>query len=141
MTAEDAFQAVLDANPQDWQARLVFADWLDERGDPRADGYRMLGYARMAPAGPGNESQEGQQRWWWLETVTGRSHSCNVKSYWYCHLTTKWCEAPPGFHQSWAGERVVYDSRREAEDDAAVAWSKVDPKKRERDLRDVMPKY
>ena len=43
MTTEDDFQAALDANPNDWQTRLVFADWLDERGDVRASGYRALG--------------------------------------------------------------------------------------------------
>lgn len=40
MTTEDDFQRVLDAQPTDRQTRGVFADWLDECGDPRADGYR-----------------------------------------------------------------------------------------------------
>ncbi len=30
MTTEDDFQTALDAAPDDWQTRLVFADWLDE---------------------------------------------------------------------------------------------------------------
>jgi uncharacterized protein (TIGR02996 family) len=30
----------LDANPEDNSLRLVFADWLEERGDPRAAGLR-----------------------------------------------------------------------------------------------------
>lgn len=50
MTTEDDFQSALDADPRDWQTRLVFADWLQERGDPRADGYRALGQLRFAPA-------------------------------------------------------------------------------------------
>ena len=33
MTTEDDFQRALDANPDDWQTRLVFADWLEDRGD------------------------------------------------------------------------------------------------------------
>lgn len=140
MTTEDDFHAVLDAHPRDWQTRLVFADWLDERGDPRAEGYRMMGHARMAPHGPRNPTQEGQTQWGWLETVTGRNSGCNVKSYWHQYLTTRWQEAPVGMHVSWAGERVVYDTRREAEDDAAVAWLKVDPKKRLRDLNEAICK-
>src|SRR4051794_23581086 len=36
MSDESAFLAALRANPDDDAARLVFADWLDERGDPRA---------------------------------------------------------------------------------------------------------
>lgn len=30
MTTEDEFQAQLDANPADWQTRLILADWLDD---------------------------------------------------------------------------------------------------------------
>ena len=43
VTTEDDFQRALDKNPDDWQTRLVFADWLEERDDPRAEGYRALG--------------------------------------------------------------------------------------------------
>lgn len=43
MTTEDDFQSSLDTNPADYQTRLVFADWLDERDDPRASGYRAMG--------------------------------------------------------------------------------------------------
>ena len=49
MTTEDDFQAALDADPENWQTRLVFADWLQERGDPRAEGYRALGVLRRRP--------------------------------------------------------------------------------------------
>jgi uncharacterized protein (TIGR02996 family) len=43
VTTEDDFQKALDKRPDDWQTRLVFADFLEERGDPRAAGYRILG--------------------------------------------------------------------------------------------------
>jgi uncharacterized protein (TIGR02996 family) len=49
MTSEEDFQAALDANPEDWQMRLVFADWLQDRGDPRAEGYRALGIRKKRP--------------------------------------------------------------------------------------------
>ena len=49
MTTEDDFQAALDAHPEDWQTRLVFADWLEERGDPRAEGYRALAAKHFCP--------------------------------------------------------------------------------------------
>jgi uncharacterized protein (TIGR02996 family) len=42
VTTEDDFQRALDAHPEDWQTRLVFADWLDERGDSRAAGVRAM---------------------------------------------------------------------------------------------------
>jgi uncharacterized protein (TIGR02996 family) len=55
MTTEDDFQAALDANPGDWQTRLVFADWLQEcardlpcpackgKGEIRGDGVFSAG--------------------------------------------------------------------------------------------------
>jgi uncharacterized protein (TIGR02996 family) len=43
MTTEDVFQQLLDENPDDWQTRLVLADWLEDREDPRAEGYRAIG--------------------------------------------------------------------------------------------------
>jgi uncharacterized protein (TIGR02996 family) len=42
MNDEEAFQAALDADPNDRTTRLVFADWLEERGDRRAEGYRAI---------------------------------------------------------------------------------------------------
>lgn len=49
MNTEADFHAMLDANPDDWQTRLVFADWLQDRGDVRAEGYRALGMLRRYP--------------------------------------------------------------------------------------------
>ena len=46
---EDDFQAALDANCDDRHTRLVLADWLQDREDPRADGYRALGRNEMHP--------------------------------------------------------------------------------------------
>lgn len=49
MNEEAGFQAALDANPDDFQTRLAFADWLRERDDPRADGYQVMGELRLWP--------------------------------------------------------------------------------------------
>ena len=40
MTTEDDFHRRLDECPEDAHTRLVFADWLEEHGDPRADPVR-----------------------------------------------------------------------------------------------------
>ena len=40
MTSENDFQVALNANPDDHNTRLVFADWLQNRNDPRAEAYR-----------------------------------------------------------------------------------------------------
>src|SRR5262249_54543890 len=39
---EEAFLKSISANPPDNTARLVYADWLEERGDLRADYLRVL---------------------------------------------------------------------------------------------------
>jgi len=39
----------LTDNPLDFMARLVFADWLDDRGDPRAPGWRFCAHRLLAP--------------------------------------------------------------------------------------------
>jgi uncharacterized protein (TIGR02996 family) len=49
MTSEEDFLNKLRDNPKDWQLRLVFADWLQERNDPRADGMRVVGGFKMFP--------------------------------------------------------------------------------------------
>lgn len=49
MTDEAAFQAALDEQPNNSGIRLVFADWLEEQGDPRATGYRWMGDNQRRP--------------------------------------------------------------------------------------------
>lgn len=49
MTSEQDFAKKLDLTPSDWQTRMVFADWLEEHGDPRAAGIRELGRRRIFP--------------------------------------------------------------------------------------------
>ena len=55
---EAAFQSALDANPSHSAIRGVFADWLEEQDDPRADGMRWLfwtgKYPERIPFGIGN---------------------------------------------------------------------------------------
>jgi uncharacterized protein (TIGR02996 family) len=41
MTTEDAFVATILAAPHDDTPRLIFADWLDEQGDPRGELLRI----------------------------------------------------------------------------------------------------
>ncbi len=41
MTEEEAFLAAINAAPQDMLPRLVYADWLEERNDPRGEYLRL----------------------------------------------------------------------------------------------------
>jgi len=49
MTDEATFRAALDAEPDNVELRGVFADWLEERGDDRAAGYRWMYVNRKVP--------------------------------------------------------------------------------------------
>ncbi|VTS05653.1 TIGR02996 domain-containing protein [Tuwongella immobilis] len=51
MTSDDDFLRAIQQNPTDPAPRLIFADWLDERADPRA-GYLRTGL-QLAQARPG----------------------------------------------------------------------------------------
>src|SRR4051794_11590535 len=51
MTHDDAFLADIIANPADESLRLIYADYLDERGDPRGEFIRVqCELARQVPA-------------------------------------------------------------------------------------------
>jgi uncharacterized protein (TIGR02996 family) len=53
MTEEDALLQAISAEPEDDAPRLVYADWLEERGDPRGEFIRLeCALARADPNGP-----------------------------------------------------------------------------------------
>jgi uncharacterized protein (TIGR02996 family) len=54
MSEEEAFLAALRAEPEEDSHRLVYADWLEERGDPRAE-YLRLEHAVRIHRAPGEE--------------------------------------------------------------------------------------
>lgn len=61
MPTEEAFLARLADHPDDDTTRLIYADWLEDRGDPRAAYLRAeVDLARMEPGTP--EYHEGELR-------------------------------------------------------------------------------
>jgi uncharacterized protein (TIGR02996 family) len=111
VTTEDDFQAALDASPEDWQTRLVFADWLQERGDRRAAGYRVLGLHRCYPASPAKQARMGyhSDNWQWWRDNTSRVRAP--------HLVPHTLPAGVSRHIS----SHCAPSRREAEETAVLA--------------------
>jgi uncharacterized protein (TIGR02996 family) len=124
VTTEDDFQKALAAKPTDWQTRLVFADWLQERGDPRAEGYRALGALRLRPL----RGAHSKRHWW---TAVGEGPPT------YNHLPPDWFRAVAGYgHRSagrwrWPDEfDESRDNRREIEDAAARAFAALPAERR-----------
>ena len=114
---ESAFQAALDLSPDDFTTRLVFADWLEERGDPRADGYRALGVLRRRPM--------GTEKWYWMKTPMGgtlrfrRDYPWRLGAIWHRSV----CIAlRPRLAQ--------FISRRQAEDAAAFGFIRLSAARR-----------
>jgi uncharacterized protein (TIGR02996 family) len=62
MTDEDAFQAAICARPDDDHLRLVYADWLQERGDPRGELIRLLHTLTQAVEVPERDRLEDRLR-------------------------------------------------------------------------------
>jgi uncharacterized protein (TIGR02996 family) len=122
--AEDDFQAALDANPDDWQTRLVFADWLDERDDPRAAGYRALGVRRLRP----NKWVKRSKRvhWWWGSDKyfwKGHPDVVILPAYWFKALPE------PGYDGVAWPSHDRPNGRREAENAAALAFAALSQKR------------
>src|SRR5271156_2633515 len=69
MDTEDLLQKMLDEHPDDWQTRLVLADFLEEQGDVRAEGYRWLGEQRRYPAKYSPRNRDSDQREWETQTT------------------------------------------------------------------------
>lgn len=129
MTTEDDFQSALDADPSDWQTRLVFADWLQERDDPRAEGYRFLGIHRRCPEVSAYGNEHGWNRW----TQTPNEHDLWKKE------GSPFC-LPLDLYRAAGGSdtRPWHETRREAEDAAALAFAKL-PAARRAELLAAQP--
>jgi hypothetical protein len=111
---EAAMQAKLDDDPSLGWVRQVLADYLDEIGDERAMGYRVMGLLGVYPRKIGLEGFRMIGNWWW--SSPGRLFPNCLPEMWNKFLITepnddKW-EAP---------------TRREVEDNAARAWLKLAP--------------
>lgn len=139
MTTGDDFQAALDRDPTAWQTRLVFADWLDDRDDSRAEGYRALGALRRLGAGADFSEFRGEimhelarisspKRQ--ISRLGMKNNSCVLPQDWYMQLPREWPLAPPEWY---AGTTLPArdprtspyrgTSRRAAEDAAARAFA------------------
>lgn len=114
---ENEFHAHLDANPDDHHARMVFADYLDEQGDPRAAGYRALGVVAKKPvrsAAYGNRFHWRSERW----RDASRPVDPNM-------LPVDWFGAmTDGTHID-----QISDDRRSLENAAATAFSQLPPER------------
>jgi len=101
MSEEESFNFLLDTNIDDWTTRLVYADWLEEHGDCRAEGYRALGINQYTPS--------KQEEYW------GYAFWCHYNKGSSGYI-------PPDWWAIYYRKRKKMSNRREAEDAAALAY-------------------
>ncbi len=110
---ERGLQAALDADPSNSLIRLVLADHLEEIGDDRAEGYRVLGELWKVPARFGKDGTG-----WYADRLRrGTPPVTYLADCWFDQLPTR----KVGWW--WAGSTQLYDTRRETEDLAALAFA------------------
>lgn len=130
MTTEDDFQAMLDANPDDHATRLIFADWLQERDDPRAEGYRALARQRVqaefCEMRASTQEFKGMSYFVIGSTQANYSgfHLCRLPHDWFDNIIRKGGRRPR--YQHWKH----FDTRTEAEDATALAFATLSESRR-----------
>jgi uncharacterized protein (TIGR02996 family) len=139
-TTEEDFHKILDAAHDDHTTRMVFADWLEEQGDPRAEGYRALGKLQIQPH---------KTDWTGMETHPQRNSNIYVYGTggamidaqhklpddWAALIPYKISENDPDYHGRIAHWRENYLTRKEAEDAAALAFAQLPPERKEELLK------
>lgn len=127
MTSEEDFQTMLDANPDDHATRLVFADWLQDRDDPRAEGYRALGANEFHACDSLPATGSRRKKKWLPRLETCWFCGAFAEPHW--KLPQDWFDA---LGRRDGGEEWTrdYENRRAAEDAAALAFLKLSAERR-----------
>lgn len=125
LTTESDFQHALDREPDNSLLRLIFADWLQERDDPRSEGYRALGTLGRYAHKRTHEENYGMGNYGWFREGFVSDEPLGV------HLPRDWSEL--------LGSHIGFATRREAEDAAARAFLKIPRKRRAALLGAVTP--
>lgn len=143
MTTEDDFWNAIEADRQDRLTFAVFADWLDDRGDPRGPVVRMLGVRGRRPCQVG-EGETATFRWFdqsALNTFPGINGGDRERlTRTGCVLPHDWYRKLPRAHvrDDWIQSRD-FGSERGAFEEVVKAFLKLDPEKQkhtmERELR------
>jgi uncharacterized protein (TIGR02996 family) len=120
MNTENDFQDAIDAHPDDLDLRRVFADWLQEHNDQRADGYRALATQHSILCDYQAPPYRAYIYWVPDETAIVFPRDGSVGTKRCFSLAPDWYAALTANH---APSYVRYASRRDAENAAAQAFT------------------
>jgi hypothetical protein len=119
MTTEDDFQAMFDEFRFNTDNYGIFADWLRDRDDSRADGYAAMGLLRRSPR-PVAHVLGYDFAFEWYDAAYQFSQTDPESD-----LSTAWFEKLQGGtlnEESDQPPHRTYATAREAREDAARAW-------------------
>ena len=118
---EDQIQNHIDLNLTDYTARLILADVLEEAGDKRAEGYRVLGLIQVSPY----RKPMKFVRWCYMPLLEGFSQLYmnslrvhQIHALWFEKITSH-----KRHKQVNTRIRNTYKTRRQCENHAAWTWS------------------
>ena len=138
MNEEDIFQKTLDADPDDFFTRGVFAEWLSDRDDPRAEGYMALSSCRRVPSLRGAQASS---YWAWVKKSNCWGHEGPfgegpMKAF---ALPDDWialtATSPELGHTNSIRGWRSWPTRRECENAAAVAFAELPTERQAQLLR------
>jgi uncharacterized protein (TIGR02996 family) len=100
MAEEDAFVRAILASPRDDALRLVFADWLEERADPRGEFLRIL--VRLEALSENDSPKQMKAKLAWVREIAMLRQQLRqlrelIPSEWALRLTRGWikhCNIP-----------------------------------------------
>jgi len=138
VTTEKDFEKMLDACPTDWDTRKIFADWLQDRDDPRAEGIRALAFYQEFPA-------LDEATWFNRDQYTSSYKLPSGRKHHEGFLPKDWFDLIEGYDsrdREWWKDfspkhKSGRSSRARAEDAAALAFAKLPEERRQELLQPV----
>lgn len=121
---EAAFQAALDADPSDQNARYAFAGWLEEQGDARARGYWALAANGCWPNWVGDDVSRPRFYWFNDWGFYRRIHNGLPLDWWH-EIDVLGKDIAGGLCPS--AEKADKSPRDKLEDAAALAFLRLPP--------------
>lgn len=130
----ETFRRAVARQQQPWLTLKVLADYLEELGDERAEGFRVLGEFEFRPDGPYNLGFGRHWCWW-----TGRNYyrasrvdrGGDLVPTWWEHLDVEPDQeftSAKDYPTRW----LAYETRWLAYEAAARAWAEMKPGPRRR---------
>lgn len=122
MTIEEDFRAALNERPDDFQLRLMYADWLEEQGDVRASGYRAMGILGLRP----------YNAFVWFNETEQENTWTNSRYAVYSDLPDDWFNCLAGGEFRSTPLQMRYEIGKglvTADDAAALAFAKLPPER------------